>query len=46
MEVKELISIDISSLLMQGFYKGILFSVSAGFISIGLKYCLKLLSRS
>lgn len=46
MEIKEIISLDISKLLLEGFYKGILFSVSAGLISKGLNYCLKLLARS
>lgn len=46
MEIKELLSLDISKLLLEGFYKGILFSVSIGLISQGLNYGLKLLTRS
>jgi len=44
-EILYISDIDITFLILSGFYKGILFSLSAGFIAQGLNYCIKLLSN-
>ena len=46
MEIKLISNIDYTTLILEGFYKGVLFSVTVGFIAQGLNYAYKLLSRS
>lgn len=45
-EILYISDINITGLILSGFYKGIIISLSVGFIAQGLNYCLKLLSRS
>lgn len=46
LEVLNLIDVDYMDLILQGFYKGILFSVATGFIAQGLNYAIKLFTKN
>lgn len=46
MELKILSDIEYTKLILEGFYKGIMFSITVGFIAQGINYAYKLLSRS
>lgn len=45
-EILLISDIDFTKLILEGFYRGILFSVPTLLFAQGLNYCIKLLSRS
>lgn len=46
LEILNIVDIDFTDLILQGFYKGILFSVATGFIAQGLNYAIKLFTKN
>lgn len=46
MELNEIANIDITNLIKQGLYYGLLMSIFVGLVSQGLNYAIKLLKRS
>lgn len=45
-EILSILEINYTDLVLEGFYKGILFSVMTGFLAIGLNYAIKLFTKN